>query len=127
MHSHKDPVQPKIEGNKVNAPLYLEKKKDVLLLCPKVRDVLFQLTHGRRRCKYTPVQERRAGRRLSREPARRRQETEIRVLKRSMRLHSMRRFRQAAGIRARLMELGCSHFRHWGTGTCESLLIDSVI
>ena len=44
-----------------------------------------------------------------------------------MRLHSMRRFRQAAGIRARLMELGCSHFRHWGTGTCESLLIDSVI
>ena len=44
-----------------------------------------------------------------------------------MRLHGVRRFRQTAVIRARLTELGCSHFRHWGTGTLESLLIDSMI
>ena len=49
------------------------------------------------------------------------------MLKHSMRLHSLRGFRQTVGIRARRMELGCGHFRHWGTRTYESLLIDSMI
>ena len=40
-----------------------------------------------------------------------------RLLKCSMRLHCMRRFRQMAGIRARLTELGCGHFWRWGTRT----------